>query len=148
MIQLERNMVWDYPMMSSWMLLKESILVMRTTMLIIPEMDPRSIRICYNENPLGPSPLAITAMQNQVPASNLYPSWSNSSIRSALATQYGLSEDNFIFGAGASEIIHLAADAYLDPGEELIWADPSYGQMPAEARKKLEEIIDALRDYL
>lgn len=108
----------------------------------IPEMDPRSIRICYNENPLGPSPLAVTAMQNATTSSNLYPSWSNSDIRSALATQYGLSGDNFIFGAGASEIIHLAADAYLDPGEELIWADPSYGQMAAEAAERGATVVE------
>ncbi len=110
--------------------------------LIIPETDPRSIRICYNENPLGPSADAITAMEDAASSAHLYPSWSNSNLRSELATQYGLSGDNFIFGAGASEIIHLAADAYLDPGEELIWADPSYGQMASEAINRGATVVE------
>lgn|GEM_PF-473514 len=108
----------------------------------IPEMDPRSIRICYNENPLGPSPSAIIAMENQVPASNLYPDWTNTTLRNALATQYGLSGDKFIFGAGASEIIHLAADAFLGPGDEVIWADPSYSQMAAEAIERGATVVE------
>ena len=109
---------------------------------VIPELDPRTIRICYNENPLGPSSDAIAAMGAEVAESNWYPSWTNSSLRNALATQYGLSGDKFIFGAGASEIIHLAADAYLSPGDNVIWADPSYSQMPAEAAYRGASVIE------
>jgi len=108
----------------------------------MPETDPRTIRICYNENPLGPSPDAIDAMETQVPSSNLYPDWTNSALRNALATQYGISGDNFIFGAGASEIIHLAADAFLGPGDEVIWADPSYSQMAAEALERGASVVE------
>jgi histidinol-phosphate aminotransferase len=109
---------------------------------VIPELDPRTIRICYNENPLGPSPESVTAMGNEVAESNWYPSWTSSSLRNAVATQYGLNGDKFIFGAGASEIIHLAADVFLGPGDELIWADPSYSQMPAEAAIRGAAVVE------
>lgn len=109
---------------------------------VIPEMDPRSIRICYNENPIGPSAEAIAAMQNAAAEVHLYPSWSNATLNNALATQFGLAGGNFIFGAGASEIIHLVADAFLEPGDELIWADPSYGQMASEAIERGATVIE------
>ena len=104
--------------------------------------DPRTIRLCYNENPLGPSAGAISAMQNSAPSANLYPDWFNSTLCAALQTQWGFAADHFIFGAGATEIIHLVADALLGPGDELVWSDPSYGQIASDAQVRGATVVE------
>ena len=90
-------------------------------------------RLCYNENPLGPSPLAMNAMNDRVNLAHRYPDWYSSSLEEALAVHHGLSSSNICVGAGATEIIRLIADALLGPGDELITATPTYFQMASEA---------------
>jgi histidinol-phosphate aminotransferase len=90
-------------------------------------------RLCYNENPLGPSPLAISAMNDQVNLAHRYPDWYNSDLEEVLATHHGVSSNTICVGAGATEIIRLIADAFLGPGDELITATPTYFQMASEA---------------
>ncbi len=90
-------------------------------------------RLCYNENPLGPSPLAMSAMNDQVNLAHRYPDWYSSSLEETLAVHHSLSSSNICVGAGATEIIRLIADALLSPGDELITATPTYFQMASEA---------------
>ncbi len=58
-------------------------------------------RLCYNENPLGPSPAALTAMQEACPLAHRYPDWYSSSLESQIAAYHGLSSNNVCAGAGA-----------------------------------------------
>jgi len=90
-------------------------------------------RLCYNENPLGPSPDAIIAMQDASNMAHRYPDWFNSGLESQIATLHGLQQNNICVGAGATEVIRLVADAFLNPGDELITATPTYTQMANEA---------------
>lgn len=90
-------------------------------------------RLCYNENPLGPSPLALDAMKNEGPEANRYPDWYSSALESDIATHHDLESNNICAGTGATEIIRLIADAFLSAGEEMITAEPTYFQMAYEA---------------
>jgi histidinol-phosphate aminotransferase len=90
-------------------------------------------RLCYNENPLGPSPLAQTAMQDAVPDANRYPDWFSSTLESDIAGYHGLDQGNICVGTGATEVIRLIADAFLTPGDEVVTAEPTYTQMANEA---------------
>jgi histidinol-phosphate aminotransferase len=90
-------------------------------------------RLCYNENPLGPSPMALTAMQEAASISNRYPDWYSSNLESQIAAHHGLQQNNICAGTGATEVIRLIADAFLLPGDEMITATPTYFQMATEA---------------
>jgi histidinol-phosphate aminotransferase len=90
-------------------------------------------RLCYNENPLGPSPLAMDAMQQAVNVAHRYPDWFSSTLESHIANELGLSGNNICAGAGATEMIRLVADAFLSAGDEMIAATPTYTQMSYEA---------------
>jgi len=90
-------------------------------------------RLCYNENPLGPSSLAVAAMQGATSSSNRYPDWYNSNLESQIAAHHGLQQNNICVGNGATEVIRLIADAFLSPGDEMITATPTYFQMATEA---------------
>ncbi len=95
--------------------------------------DDYTGRLCYNENPLGPSPLAMEAMRDSADMSHRYPDWFNQELESRIAGEFGLSASNICAGAGATEVIRLIADAFLTAGDEVITAAPTYSQMATEA---------------
>jgi histidinol-phosphate aminotransferase len=90
-------------------------------------------RLCYNENPLGPSPLALDAMQQAAGDAHLYPDWFSSSLENSIAGMHGVGANSICAGAGATEIIRLVADAFLHSGDEMVTATPTYSQMAYEA---------------
>jgi histidinol-phosphate aminotransferase len=90
-------------------------------------------RLCYNENPLGPSPLALDAIQQSALRANRYPDWFSTTLEGLIAQHHGVPGSWICAGTGATEIIHLIAEAFLGPGDELITATPTYSQMANEA---------------
>ena len=90
-------------------------------------------RLCYNENPLGPSPLAATAIVDSASLAHRYPDWFADSLRSDLASLHGVGVGQTIAGCGATEILRLCALAFADPAGNVVCPYPSYGQFPSDA---------------
>jgi len=90
-------------------------------------------RLCYNENPLGPAPAVLAAMQDASTLAHRYPDWFSSSLEGQIGAYHGLTGGNVCVGAGATEVIRLIADAFLGPGDEVITASITYTQMASEA---------------
>ncbi|UCE66468.1 MAG: aminotransferase class I/II-fold pyridoxal phosphate-dependent enzyme, partial [Candidatus Zixiibacteriota bacterium] len=92
-------------------------------------------RLCYNENPLGPPPAAIAAIEDEAEMAHRYPDWFAESLISALAAEYDLSPTRIVCGAGATEILRLCAMASCHPGGgNVVVPTPSYGQFAADAQ--------------
>ncbi len=89
------------------------------------------IKLASNENPLGPSPKAIEAMRKALDDVALYPDGSCFELRNAMADFLDVDTDMLIFGAGADEIIHYLGIAFLDDGDEIVQAYPSFVQYKA-----------------
>ncbi|MGI5875626.1 MAG: histidinol-phosphate transaminase [Dethiobacteria bacterium] len=92
------------------------------------------VKLASNENPLGPSPMALEAIKRHLPRINLYPDGSSYYLKQALAAHLGLKEANIVVGNGADELITFVGLAYLNPGEEIIMADPSFSEYDFSAR--------------
>jgi histidinol-phosphate aminotransferase len=90
-------------------------------------------RLCYNENPLGPSPLALEAIRDNAGMAHRYPDWYAESLKAVLASHYDLSSGHIICGAGATEILRLCAMALTQPGGNVVVPYPSYGQFPVDS---------------
>lgn len=90
-------------------------------------------RLCYNENPLGPSSLALEAMRAAAYEGHRYPDWFSSTLEARIAEHHDVSPYMVCAGAGATEIIRLVADTFLYPGDEMVTATPTYSQMGSEA---------------
>jgi histidinol-phosphate aminotransferase len=90
-------------------------------------------RLCYNENPLGPSPFALEAMRQAAYDGHRYPDWFSSILETKIAEHHNVSPSMICAGAGATEMIRLVADAFLFAGDEMVTATPTYSQMAAEA---------------
>jgi histidinol-phosphate aminotransferase len=80
------------------------------------------IKLASNENPLGPSPKAVTAMREALERSHFYPDGGGWALRSAIAGRLGFDRENVILGNGSNEIIEFVGHAFLRPGDEVVTA--------------------------
>jgi len=71
------------------------------------------IKLASNENPFGPSPLALAAMQKALAGVNLYPDGNAFYLKQKLAAKLGVEPPNLILGNGSNEIIEFAGHALL-----------------------------------
>ncbi len=85
-----------------------------------------SIKLASNENPLGPSPKAVAAVKKALEGLNRYPDGSGFYLSQALAKHYDVDIATIILGNGSNELIELAVRTFLQPGDEVISADPSF----------------------
>ena len=84
------------------------------------------IKLASNENPLGPSPKAVVAMRQALPAAHLYPDGGGFYLRQALAKKFDIGIDNLILGAGSNEIIEFLFHTFVGPGDEIIMGDRAF----------------------
>jgi histidinol-phosphate aminotransferase len=89
------------------------------------------VKLASNENPLGPSPMALDAMRAALTHVAQYPEGSCFELRQGVAKHLGVDPDMLIFGAGADEVIHYLGIALLEDGDEIVQADPSFVQYKA-----------------
>ncbi|NLK00376.1 MAG: histidinol-phosphate transaminase [Clostridia bacterium] len=92
------------------------------------------IKLASNENPLGPSPKALKALKENLHKIFMYPDGSCYYLKRDLAEKLGIEEENILIGNGADETIKLAAEAYLNPGEEVIIPSPSFSEYEFAAK--------------
>src|SRR4051812_44109603 len=71
------------------------------------------IKVASNENPLGPSRLALAAMKRVLPSLNLYPDGNAFYLKQKLAAKLGLNPANLAFGNGSNEIIGMLGHVLL-----------------------------------
>jgi len=84
-------------------------------------LDPAGIvKLASNENPHGPSPMAIAAAERALREAHLYPDGGYFALRRKLSQKFGLGMDQFIIGDGSNEIIELLGHAFLAPGVECV----------------------------
>jgi histidinol-phosphate aminotransferase len=74
------------------------------------------VKLASNENPLGPSPLAVAAMRRAVGDVWLYPDGNGHELKVALARHHRIGLDQITLGNGSNDLIVLLAEAFLTPG--------------------------------
>lgn len=84
------------------------------------------VKLASNENTLGPSPMAIEAIKEELPNLWLYPEDSVYYLKQALSELHDVPVESIVVGNGAVEIIYLLAQAVLGPGDEAIMGQPSF----------------------
>ncbi|MCU0605855.1 MAG: histidinol-phosphate transaminase [Candidatus Edwardsbacteria bacterium] len=84
------------------------------------------LKLASNENPLGPSPLALAALRQGLTGVHLYPDDSCYYLGRRLAGHLGVAEDQLIFGNGAVEVIDFVMKSYVSPGDHVVLADQSF----------------------
>lgn len=85
-----------------------------------------SIKLASNENPLGPSPLAVAAMGEALANLHRYPDGSGYYLVRAIAEHYDVEPEQVVLGNGSNEIIEFLVKAFVEPGDEVITSHPSF----------------------
>jgi histidinol-phosphate aminotransferase len=87
-------------------------------------------KLASNENALGPSPLAVEAMQKTLANIHRYPPVADDELRARLASTLsdsGLSEECFITGNGSCDVLAMVTRAFLcEAGDEAIICPPTF----------------------
>jgi len=88
------------------------------------------IKLASNENPFGPSPLAIAAMQRAIADTWLYPDGSGHVLKQKLAAKLGVAANQITLGNGSNDALVLLAEAFLKPGLEAVYSQYAFAVYP------------------
>ena len=106
------------------------------------------IKLASNENSLGPSPKAVAALKKAVGSLHRYPESRCPDLRAKLAKKLRVDPESLIFGNGSDELIVLALRAFIDPGDAVVVAAPTFLIYELQARACGASIsVVPLRDF-
>ena len=88
------------------------------------------IKLASNENPFGPSPLALEAMQQALSQLHLYPDGNVFYLKQKLAQRLDMQPANLVFGNGSNEIIELVGHALMRPGTDVVVSQYCFAVYP------------------
>src|SRR5438552_13376911 len=121
--------------------------VVRPAFSFATEPVPRSmvkdvVRLSANENPYGPSPKALKAMNDSFGLACRYPDEHNSVLIDKLAKLNGVNRDQILLGDGSGEILKLCAETFtgLQNGK-LVAADPTFEAILNNASANGAEVV-------
>jgi histidinol-phosphate aminotransferase len=100
-----------------------------------------AVRLNSNENPYGPPPRAVAVIRSAIASSNRYPFMDYEPLAQRIADFHHVNREQVLFGCGSSEILRVAAFAYLAPGKRLIQPSPTFEVMDHYARSMGAEVI-------
>ncbi|MBN2754799.1 MAG: histidinol-phosphate transaminase [Candidatus Goldbacteria bacterium] len=84
------------------------------------------IKLASNENPLGPSKAAVKAMAKALNTLNIYPESGAYELRKALAKRLRVKPETLFFGNGSNELLQIIAEAFVSPGDEVMFSAVSF----------------------
>ncbi|WP_136443224.1 histidinol-phosphate transaminase [Pacificoceanicola onchidii] len=84
------------------------------------------VKLSSNENPFGPADSVKEAIARAAHDVHRYPSVDHAELRAAIAEIHGVQADRIICGVGSDEVLHMLAQAYAGPGEEIIYTEHGF----------------------
>jgi histidinol-phosphate aminotransferase len=105
------------------------------------ELKIHAVKLASNENPLGPSPLAMEAARAVLGDSNRYPDGGTHLLRERLARLHGVSPEELFVALGSSEIIDLAARVLLRSGVQGLTSEGTYAPFSVAIRGNGAELV-------
>ena len=89
-----------------------------------------SIKLASNENPLGPSPLALEAIANCSASINYYPDGGGFALCKQLALRHQVEASTITLGNGSNDILELVTRAFLTPQHSAVFSQHSFAVYP------------------
>jgi len=86
----------------------------------------RTVKLASNENPLGPSPLAIRAIEEAVGRVHRYPDGGAYDLVQRLSAYLHVDPECLVLGNGSDDMISMLTRAFLQKGDEVIAGTPSF----------------------
>ncbi len=98
-------------------------------------LDPEDlVKLSSNENPFGPSPQAVGAIEAKAGSVHTYPKAAHADLVAALASEWNLDTEQVWLGPGGDGVLDYFARAFLDPGDRVLVPNPGFAYYPMSAR--------------
>ncbi len=88
------------------------------------------VKLASNENPLGPSPRALTAIRDALSGLARYPDGNGFELKTALSAKLGISMAMLTLGNGSNDVLEMAARAFLTPEDEAVFSEHAFAVYP------------------
>ncbi len=88
------------------------------------------VKLASNENPVGPSPLAIEAIKAALPELNRYPDGASYALVRKIAERHGVAPEQVFPASGSVEVINLLGFLFLRPGLNSVYSEHSFAIYP------------------
>jgi histidinol-phosphate aminotransferase len=106
-----------------------------------PGQDDGFIRLNSNENAYGPSPKVVEVLKSSIGSANRYPRMEYNSLAERIAAANRVRPEQVLLGCGSTEILRMAAFAFLGNGRQLIQSSPTFEAIEHYARAAGSEAI-------
>lgn len=112
------------------------------------ESGVRCIKMASNENPFGPSPKALEAIQRVAASVNVYPEPDAPDLKQRLAEHYKIGAEHILVTDGSTPCLDLIARALLRPGLNAVTSECSFIVYPIVTQAAGAQLIRVpMRDY-
>lgn len=108
--------------------------IQKMTPYVAGERRPGAIKLASNENPLGPSPLAMKAAADAIQEMHIYPDGALTELRQAIATARNVTPDMVLPGNGSDEVLTMIGGAFFNPGDRVLIGAHTFSQYAFAAR--------------
>lgn len=88
------------------------------------------VKLASNENPLGPSPMAIAAIESALPDMTRYPDGNGFALKQVLADRLAVSPSMITLGNGSNDILELITRAFVGPQHEVVFSEHAFAVYP------------------
>ena len=106
------------------------------------------VKLASNENPLGPSPLALAAAQDALHDMALYPDGAGFALKEKLSKKFGVAANQIVLSNGSNDVLDMAARAFLSPGTSSVHSEHAFAVYPiATQTVGAQSIVVPARDY-
>jgi histidinol-phosphate aminotransferase len=100
------------------------------------------ILLYSNENAYGPSPKVTEVIRSAIGGSNRYPRLRYRELKERIAAYHKIAADRVLLGCGSTEILRMAACAFLGQGKQLIHASPTFEALEHYARTVDSQVVE------
>jgi histidinol-phosphate aminotransferase len=105
------------------------------------------VKLASNENPRGPSANAKQAIVDAASGVTRYPDGNGFALKEALAARFRVMPEQVVLGNGSNDILELATQAFLLPGDEAVYSQHAFAVYPlATQARGAKGITVAARD--
>jgi histidinol-phosphate aminotransferase len=88
------------------------------------------IKLASNENPLGPSPKVLAALQNEFTQLARYPDGNGFALKQKLAAKHALELSQITLGNGSSDPLEYVVRVFVQPGDEVMFSQHAFAMYP------------------
>jgi histidinol-phosphate aminotransferase len=88
------------------------------------------VKLASNENPLGPSPAALRAIEAQLGDLARYPDGNGFDLKQHLSRHFGVDPAQIVLGNGSNDVLELVGRTFLAPGTSAVLAQHAFVVYP------------------